>query len=612
MKIVGIDYGHGETSAGYVDSETVIGSEIHMQDLKISGEQIVIPSILCITHNGEYIINPSANQLAQAKDVGICFKAPLVGNAKYKEISRLNKEYFKAFLAKVYESIIHNDNNPLHIDNNGNADFKVYIACPSGWNDKQIQAYRDFVRSECKIPLVDIVKESRAAYIAARRKVGGGIRNQGGNVLVIDFGSSTIDFTYFNNNTEFEPIHEGYPLGASQVERDVLEYIIKNNSTARENVNLVIERCGETKAMNSLLYEIRKQKEAYFSQDNPDYFNPSIHLRELLLDRALTGLYIEPDEVDGYSKRQLEGDILRSYIESLSKMLDDFAKRDSVSTIDKVILTGGASRMYFFKDLVCRKYGVSRNDQSLIIDLEPNLTISEGIAAFGYMNEQATPRESSLKKAVDEWIENQLPQLFKSTIEKSIGDMYYSEFSQITKRYGNGNIVKNGQHNLDGLEDAIIELLNSWSASGDDMEGRINQAIRDNIMSSMGNQLREFAEIWGYNVDGSNFDVEIDLNIQASLTPEACKFLLQYTWDNLKEFINNRDFWGWDDNTSPYKDRDSDDRKSIEKSLNQNFRLYFDNLDYMSPIDEEVRDISSIVRDKVQDFVDNAKLQQYR
>ncbi len=76
MKIVGIDYGHGETSAGYVDSETVIGNEIHMQDLKISGEQIIIPSVICRTHNGEYIINPSANQLAKAEDVGICFKAP--------------------------------------------------------------------------------------------------------------------------------------------------------------------------------------------------------------------------------------------------------------------------------------------------------------------------------------------------------------------------------------------------------------------------------------------------------------------------------------------------------------------------------------------------------
>ena len=44
MKIVGIDYGHGETSAGYVNSENVQGNEIPMQDLQIKDEKTVIPS----------------------------------------------------------------------------------------------------------------------------------------------------------------------------------------------------------------------------------------------------------------------------------------------------------------------------------------------------------------------------------------------------------------------------------------------------------------------------------------------------------------------------------------------------------------------------------------
>lgn len=612
MKIVGIDYGHGETSAGYVDSDNVIGNEILMQDLKISGEQIVIPSILCVTHNGEYIINPSANQLAKAEEVGLCFKAPLVGNNKYQKITEKNKAFFRAFLSEVYESIVRNDNNPLHINNHGNADFKVYIACPSGWDDVQIQAYRDFVRNECKIPVADIVKESRAAYIAARRKVGGGIRNQNGNVLVIDFGSSTIDFTYFNNDSKFEPIHEGYPYGANQIEQSVLEYLIKTNPEAGKNVNLVIERCGEAKAKSTILYEIRKQKEAFFSQDHPDYFYPSIHLRDLLLDKSYTGAYVEPAEEDGFSKDQLVGDILKTYVESLSKMLDDFKCKDGVSTIDKVILTGGASRMFFFRDLVCEKYEVSKSAQTLIVDLEPNLTISEGIAAFGYMNEQTTQTEGSLKVAVAEWIKEQLPGLLKSTIEKCVGDMYYSEFAQITRRYSDGKIAKNSQHNLDGLEDEIIALLNSWTASGDAMADRINQAIQANMMTSIGEKLSEFAGIWGYKVSESDFDIDIKLNIQAALTDDACKYLLQYMWGIIMEFINRRDLFGWDNTTSPFKDRDSADRKSIERELNEKFRLYFDNLDYDSPLDDELQEIASAILDKLQCFVDDAKLQLYR
>ena len=140
MKIVGIDYGHGETSAGYVDSETVIGNEIHMQDLMISGEQKIIPSIICKAHTGVFVINPSANQLATAESVGTCFKAPIIGNEQYKQISDENKIFFRAFLSQVYNTIVSNRNNPLHIDNDGNMDFKVYIACPSGWDDTQVQA----------------------------------------------------------------------------------------------------------------------------------------------------------------------------------------------------------------------------------------------------------------------------------------------------------------------------------------------------------------------------------------------------------------------------------------------------------------------------------------
>ena len=612
MKIVGIDYGHGETSAGYVSSEAVIGNEIRMQDLKITGEQIVIPSVICKTLHDEFVINPSVNQLAKAKEIGICFKAPLIGNEKYEQISDENKIFFREFLTKVYNSIVSNDNNPLHIDADGNMDFRVYIACPSGWDDTQVQAYKEFVQNDCNIPLIDIVKESRAAYIAARRKVGGGIRTQGGNVLVIDFGSSTIDFTYFNNDSRFEPIHEGYPYGASQVERDVLSYLINNNPEVNQNVNLVVERCGKTMAMNALLFEIRKQKEKFFSQDNPEYFNPSIHLRDLLLDRSLIGLYIEPNEENGFSKKILTEEILKTYIQKLSDMLDDFANKEEVLSIDKVILTGGASRMFFFKDLVSERYGVSKKEDTLIVDLEPSLTISEGIAAFGYMNEQATPREKGLIEVVEKWIAQELPGLLKRNIEKCIGDMYYSEFSHITYRYGEGLITKDGKHNLDGLEDEIIRLLNSWTASGEAMSDKINNAIRENMMSSIGEKIAEYARTWGYDAKNSDFNINVKLDMQASLTSDTCKNLLSYMWNKLKDFINDRDFWPFDPNTSPYRERDKEDRKSIERNLDGNFRAFFNDLNYISPLDDEIAEISHSVRNKVQEFVDNAKLQQYR
>lgn len=610
MKIVGIDYGHGETSAGYVDSETVINNEIPMKDLMISGEQTVIPSIICKTHSGEFIINPSPNQLAKADSIGICFKAPIVGSERYEQISAENKDFFRAFLYEVYSSIVSNGNNPLHVDNEGNNDFKVYIACPSGWNDAQVIAYKDFVREECNIPLIDIVKESRAAYIAARRKVGGGIRTQGGNVLVIDFGSSTIDFTYFNNSTKFEPIHEGYPYGASQVEKTVLSYLIMSNPEAEHNVDVVLQKCGKTMGMNSLLFSIRKKKEEFFKSENQAFFIPTIHLRELLLDKTLTGLYIEPKEEEGWSKSQFTEIILKDYITSLSEMLDDFRNKEGVSSIDKVILTGGASRMFFFKDLVSEKYGVSKTEETLIVDLEPSLTISEGIAAFGYMNEMSEQAEQPLWEDVNRWISQQLPKLLRSTIEKSIGDMYYDDFWSITHDYKEGRIVKDGKHNLDGLEDKYLELLANWSSNEDKMSAKIAEAVQKSIKESTEKAIRNFAQTWGFDTPTINIDFSFTRTL--SLTVDSCKYLNSLIWEEIKNYISKRDFWPFDSNTSPFRERDYTDRSGIVNHVNGILRNYFNDLNYEDDLSPELNEIADQINEKVQNFVDEAKLQQYR
>ena len=71
--------------------------------------------MLCKAKSGEYIINPSTKDIAKAEDVGISFKAPLVGNERYKQIDSKNKVFFKEFLSHVYNSIVENENNPVGI-----------------------------------------------------------------------------------------------------------------------------------------------------------------------------------------------------------------------------------------------------------------------------------------------------------------------------------------------------------------------------------------------------------------------------------------------------------------------------------------------------------------
>ena len=608
MKVIGIDFGHGETSAGYVDSETLAGNEIVLRDLRITGENLVIPSLICRMTGGEYVISPSPNQIAEANEIGICFKAPLVGSKFYSAISDSNKVFFKEFLSLTYKAIYSNPNNPL-IVRNGVPNFVVYVACPSGWNAQQIDAYKSFLTEECKIPVADIIKESRAAYIASRRKVGGGIRTQGGNVLVIDFGSSTIDFTFFNNDLKFEPIHEGYPYGASAIENAFLDYLYKNCPSSAESIDIVYDRAGINNGKNLILYAIRKQKEEFFSKPNHDAFNLSISLKDLFFDRSLRDKYIESPSERGFSRHEVES-ILGHYIEDLSLMLDSFKTIPGVGKIDKVILTGGASRMYFFVDLVSKKYNVSKEAETLIIDLDSSLTISEGIAAFGYMNERSEIAEKPLWEDVEHFVSTDLEGLLRKAIEKVVGELYYDEFTKITKKYASGGISKEGKHNLDALEDANIELLNSWSSDPSIMDKKIQKEVVESLSKSINNTLSEFAERWG--LGRPNVDIQFStLELHMSLTADARNSVNSFIWITTKEFIDSRDFGGWTEN-SPFKDRVEGDRKGIANAINKGLKEYFSDLKYPDSLDDEIEVISTAIRTSVKDFIDEAKLEQYR
>lgn len=634
--IVGIDFGHGETSAGFLNSDNVVGgNEVRVADLRLVGEKIVIPSIVCIMPSEEVVIYPSANQIAKATEIGISFKDPLIESARYSKITADNYLYFKLFLTKTYEAIKCNPNNPLHTSAEGENDFLVYIACPSGWNQEQIDAYKEFANSECGIPVVDIVKESRAAYIAARRSVIGGIRTQGGNVLVIDYGSSTIDFTYFNNDNCFEPIHEGYKLGARMIEERFLQYLKEEEKEASENIAMVESRCGVQKAENVLLYAIRKKKEEYFVQPNQDYFSLLIDLRELLLDKSLSGIYIEPLSESGYSKQDVLN-ILSDYIEKLSKMLDDFLTKDGVTSVDKVILTGGASRMFFFKDLVAKKYNVKEND-TLIFDLDTSVTISRGIAAFGYMKERALPAEKNLNDAVTSFIDNELEKVLRSAINNALWEFYCDELKKITDDYEKGYIKdESGKRSVYALKKAFGNFLQTHKAEAATISEKITPYMNSAISKSVKERLVAYVNTWAYNE--TDIRIEFEFNNSFSFSPETiqlmtieCAKMVENSIITFQSVLENllgvyselfvdildgiiwilEDIFGLDIDPE-FKDRDSDGRKIIVGRVNPKIIATCKTLTYDGPLSDECRIIGGAIRSKVKDIIDKAELEMYR
>lgn len=611
MNIVGIDFGHGETSAAIVKHERVVENHIPTEDLFIVGEKKVIPSIICLMPGEEYVIDPTAYQIANSIDFGICFKAPILGNERHEIISTRNKEIFQKFITLTYESIISGTNNPLHSDSNGNRDFNVYIACPSGWTENQIKAYKTFLIEKCKIPVSDIVKESRAAYIATRRKVVGGIRTQGGNILVIDFGSSTVDFTYFNNDSSVEPIHEGYPLGASKIEELLLEHL-NSLECNKDAFNAVYSRCGDIRGKSTLLYEIRIQKERYFKQQSHEYFELAINLRDLMLDRSFSGQYIESVEANSPDRALTKSaflQILSPYIDNLSTMLDNFKSKRDVTTIDKVILTGGASKMFFFKELIERHYGVSKEDQTLIVDLEPSLTISQGIAAFGYMTEVSTGNERTLWDDVEEWITNILPDIVRNALNNALCDIYYNEYTNITEKYRNGDISIDGKRSIYALSCKLEEFLNSYSTDSSRVGRAIAERVQNSVSNAVNTSLTRYANAWGYQIEGVR--ITFDFNTTFCMTKDTVSNHIKFIIYTMMGFIERRDLFGTTNNT-PYKDRDYSDRDSIVTHLNTQIHDRCTKFSYDGSLNSEVNVIANVIRKEIQNIVNNAKLEMYK
>ena len=120
--IVGIDYGHGETSAAFVDLQA---QGMPVQDLTITGNTKVIHSMIVNFSNreskdpNEWSLDPEWSSIKYAFEpeqmskeippVAAYFKGPLCDGTKRNKIDELKELQFGIFCYKVYEEIIENN-----------------------------------------------------------------------------------------------------------------------------------------------------------------------------------------------------------------------------------------------------------------------------------------------------------------------------------------------------------------------------------------------------------------------------------------------------------------------------------------------------------------------
>lgn len=409
--VIGIDFGHGETSAAYccMEWDKPVGQLCQFKDIEL-GPHKKMPSAILISKDKKRIAIGDAafNEEAMADSVvSVGFKrAP-------KNINGEKEQTMMLFMKAVYLEIRKKLTGTLTDQNH-----LVYIAMPSGWDEKTSKLYWQMAK-EAGLPIPEngVTKESRAALIHAQQdpmSTVGKFINDG--VIVFDLGSSTLDFSYTKG---LQSINDnGYNCGASRIENLMLKDIEEHD----ENIKAFDERYPEFK--DAVCYKCRTIKEDIYEKKKK--ITQVIQLSDFLIpDEDIEDSWISYRPEKLYEILEKAG-----YIKELEDAMLDFKKRFIPNQpISCVFLTGGASRMDFVRSLITRCWNVS--DEQIQSDSDPSLSISQGVAEVARMDLRTADvawedEINSIKedKAIFNKIASELGKTFGITVSNSMIDVF--------------------------------------------------------------------------------------------------------------------------------------------------------------------------------------------
>lgn len=393
--VIGIDFGHGETSAAIARLDT----PFEVKDVDMGGGLRSIPSAILIkaykgitdTFIGRAAISEFENECNPKTDVFKCSFKDTPSN-----MNDQDREVMKAFFKEVYNTIL---SQKVYTDiNEGN--HCVVIACPSNtskWDASEQEQYVA-IASDAGLPIVQyssamlpdyiitgIVRESRAAYIKTQTDpdVKADIKANlvHGGALAIDFGSSTVDLTYYNpqdgNIVDYGTMRD---LGAQKVELLIYDFLSKKYEILKAIKTIVVGQdfnyqnyATYSNAYTSILLSIRKQKEEYYKNGAKNSLKINIDLYDETkgLHEDFINFRISSQELDILLSNYCD-DIRKDFIHFKEVYLND---RD----VSILIITGGASRMGFVRQIANEVFCPSATK----FDNDPELTISHGVAVAG-------------------------------------------------------------------------------------------------------------------------------------------------------------------------------------------------------------------------------------
>ncbi|MBD2181288.1 Hsp70 family protein [Aerosakkonema funiforme] len=380
LETIGFDLGHGETAVAKAIVESIEPPEM----LEVNNKKIQVTALGWHPDLG-YLVGEQALIQAGVTQLKITFKQKPNNDPTYRETIRTFLETYFRLLK---------DNKQIK---GGDSDY-FYVGCPSGWSLSDREEYQKLLK-EAGIPLLNVVPESRAAFMQAKEAGKLEYDKLKSSVLIVDIGSSTTDFTLVKSLHEIPIDFGSNSLGASLIDKAIFA-----RTLAKHEQKDLLERVFAEYPHHQARCELacRKAKEDYFSNEqlfsNPQsfargfesineqiYFIPQVNklIMEEILNQPLS-------ELGNKSWMQC-------FRESVIEAKEKLAQKAIVPRI--VLMTGGASRMKFTRQ-ICEEI-FPEPDTQVRPDPEPERCIALGLARVGRWDLRAAAFKQELNKLLD-------------------------------------------------------------------------------------------------------------------------------------------------------------------------------------------------------------------
>lgn len=396
LETVGFDLGHGETAV----AKAIVESIEPPQMLEINNKKNQITALGWHPQLG-YLVGEQALIQAGVTQLTITFKQKPNNDPNYRQT-------ISTFLATYYHLL----KESRQIENQDTTYF--YVGCPSGWTISERAEYQKLLQ-ESGISLLNVVPESRAAFMQAKEAGKLEYEKLLSSVLIVDIGSSTTDFTLVKSLQEIPIDFGSNTLGASLIDKAIFAHTL-----AKHEQKSLLEKVFKEYPHHQARCELacRKAKEDYFSNEQL-YSDPQSLARGF--ESINEQIYFIP-QVNKLMMEEILNQPLpelgqKSWLQSFHEALAEAKQKlDSQGIVPKLLLmTGGASRMKFTHQL-CQKT-FPEPETLLRPDPEPERCIALGLARVGRWDLRATAFKQEVNKLLES---NKLEQLIGKHIPELI------------------------------------------------------------------------------------------------------------------------------------------------------------------------------------------------